>query len=96
MRFSLTTPALLASAILANPAVAQDALGPVAIGDGVNLDPIVDIRFRVETADQPTFPDAASSVSVPLTRKLRLLSRAASATPEKVRTSAASRVSTCW
>ncbi len=63
MRYSLGTSVLLASAAFATPAFAN-AGDPVEIGEGVTLDPILDVRFRIETADQPTFPDNASSVTV--------------------------------
>lgn len=45
--------------------MAQDKpLGPVEIGDGVTLDPIIDVRFRVETAEQDTFAETAESITV--------------------------------
>ena len=63
MRTTFGIAALLASTAFATPALA-DAGDPVEIGEGVTLDPILDVRFRIETADQPTFPDDASSVTV--------------------------------
>lgn len=48
---SVTTPAL------AGP------LDPLTLADGVTLDPILDSRLRLETADQSTQPDTATSVT---------------------------------
>lgn len=48
----------------AAPALAEQPLGPIEIGDEVYIDPILDMNFRVETADQSTFPEAASSVTL--------------------------------
>lgn len=66
MRHSLSLFAV--SSVLfaaATPALAEEKpLGPVEIGDEVFIDPMLDMRVRVETADQATFPDAASSVTV--------------------------------
>ena len=65
MRHTFGTLALLTGLCSAAPALAQDGVfDPVEIGDGVTLDPIVDVRFRVETADQETFPDNATSITV--------------------------------
>jgi len=65
MRHTLSTLALLAGLGFASPAMAQDKpLGPIEIGDGVTLDPIVDMRFRVETAEQSSQADTAESVTV--------------------------------
>lgn len=47
----------------AAPAIAGP-LDPVEIGEGVTLDPILDGRFRLETADQSTFPENATSVTI--------------------------------
>lgn len=64
MRSSVITLAMLASLGAAAPAVAENPLKPIEVGDGVTLDPILDMRFRVETAEQDTFPDTATSVTV--------------------------------
>ncbi|MEM6857511.1 MAG: alginate export family protein [Pseudomonadota bacterium] len=65
MRTKISTLAVLATVGCTAPAWAEDKpLGPVEIGDGVTLDPILDMRFRVETADQSTFPNEADSVTV--------------------------------
>ncbi len=65
MRHTFSTLALLTGLSCAAPAFAQDgALDPIEIGDAVTLDPILDVRFRVETADQSTFAEDASSVTV--------------------------------
>ncbi|MEP0189987.1 MAG: alginate export family protein [Erythrobacter sp.] len=64
MRRTLTSFLALSTAALSAPALAEEPLGPQEIGDEVFIDPILDIRVRVETADQPTFPEAASSVTV--------------------------------
>jgi hypothetical protein len=39
---------------LAAPAFAKDPGAPVPLGDGVTLDPIVDLRVRYESVEQPT------------------------------------------
>ncbi len=64
MRRTLTSILALSTVALSAPALAEEPLGPQEIGDEVFIDPILDIRVRVETADQPTFPEAASSVTV--------------------------------
>ena len=65
MRHTYSTLAFLTGLAFAAPAAAQDGLfDPIEIGDGVTLDPIIDSRFRVETAEQSTFPDTATSVTV--------------------------------
>ncbi|MEL7188418.1 MAG: porin [Pseudomonadota bacterium] len=58
--------ALLVSTSLcfAAPALAEEPLGPIEIGNEVYLDPILDMNLRLDTADQPTFPDAATSVTL--------------------------------
>ncbi|MEO1488563.1 MAG: hypothetical protein AAFR88_03875 [Pseudomonadota bacterium] len=65
-RFAFNTclvTAALAATLSAAPALAGP-LDPIEVGDGVTLDPILDARFRLETADQPTFEEAASSVTI--------------------------------
>ncbi|MEL7199816.1 MAG: alginate export family protein [Pseudomonadota bacterium] len=52
------------SVCAAAPVLAEEPLGPIEIGDEVYIDPILDMRLRVETADQSSFPDAASSVTL--------------------------------
>ncbi|MEM9084720.1 MAG: alginate export family protein [Pseudomonadota bacterium] len=64
MRSKISTFALLVGLGFAAPALAENPLDPVEIGDGVTLDPILDLRFRVETADQSTFPDEATSITL--------------------------------
>lgn len=64
MRRTLTSILALSTVAVSVPALAETPLGPQEIGDEVYIDPILDVRVRVETADQPTFPDAASSVTV--------------------------------
>ncbi|TRD11032.1 hypothetical protein FGU71_03640 [Erythrobacter insulae] len=59
LHFIVLTTALTSAA----PAFAGP-LDPVAVGEGVTLDPILDVLFRVETADQPTFEENATSVTV--------------------------------
>ncbi|MEO1729725.1 MAG: alginate export family protein [Pseudomonadota bacterium] len=71
MRYTISTLAVLACLTSAAPAFAQDEaekkprpFDPVAIGDGVTLDPLLNMRLRVETADQSSFPEEASSITV--------------------------------
>ena len=70
MRHTFGSLALVLGLSAAAPALAQDTekkpgpFDPVSIGEGVTLDPIVDMRFRVETAEQDTFPDTATSITV--------------------------------
>ncbi|MEO0699112.1 MAG: hypothetical protein AAFY81_05260, partial [Pseudomonadota bacterium] len=65
MRHTVSTLAVLTCLATAAPAMAEEKpLGPVEIGDGVTIDPILDMRFRVETADQDTFAEDASSMTV--------------------------------
>ena len=69
MRHTISSLACIAFLTSAAPSFAQDEekkefLGPVEIGDGVTLDPILDVRFRAETADQETFAEDALSVTV--------------------------------
>ena len=64
MRHTVSSLAVLACLSAAAPALAEKPLEPVPIGDGVTLDPILDMRFRVETADQDTFAEDASSITV--------------------------------
>ena len=65
MRHTVSTLAVLTCLVTAAPAMAEEKpLGPVEIGDGVTIDPILDMRFRVETADQDTFAEDATSMTV--------------------------------
>ena len=69
MRQTVSSLACIAFLASAAPAFAQEAkkkepLGPIEIGDGVTLDPILDVRLRAETADQETFAEDALSVTV--------------------------------
>jgi len=64
MRHTVSTLAVLTCLASAAPALAEKPLGPISIGDGVTLDPILDTRFRVETADQETFAEDATSITV--------------------------------
>lgn len=63
MRFKLSACAVLLSTTCAVPALAGP-LDPIEVTEGVTLDPILDTRFRIETADQSTFQDDAQSVTV--------------------------------
>lgn len=62
MRLSLTLLAALASTAMASPAFAGSG-DPIEISEGVTLDPILDLRLRVETAEQSSFEQAATSVT---------------------------------
>ena len=56
-RFLLTAAALAAPLGFAQPALAAPAPrfgDPVAVGDGLTIDPIIDARLRWEHVDQPT------------------------------------------
>ena len=64
MRHTVSTLAVLTCLASAAPAMAEEPLGPIEIGDGVTIDPILDMRFRVETADQETFAEDATSMTV--------------------------------
>ncbi|MEM6909290.1 MAG: alginate export family protein [Pseudomonadota bacterium] len=63
MRHSVSLLAILTGLGMASPALAGP-LDPIEVSEGVTLDPLLDARFRIETADQPTFPDNASSVTI--------------------------------
>lgn len=63
MRHTISLFALTAACSAASPALAGP-LDPIEVGEGVTVDPILDIRLRLETADQPTFPDTATSITV--------------------------------
>jgi len=64
MRHTLSTLAVVTCLANAAPALAEKPLEPVPIGEDVTIDPILDMRFRVETADQDTFAEDATSVTV--------------------------------
>ncbi|MDD3800228.1 MAG: alginate export family protein [Novosphingobium sp.] len=53
MRTVVSGVAAILMASAATPALAQSYGGPTEIGDGVTLDPIVDLRLRYESVDQP-------------------------------------------
>lgn len=64
MRHTISTLAVLAALSAAAPAVAGP-LDPIEIGEGVELDPILDVRLRYETSDQDdVFAEKAESVTV--------------------------------
>lgn len=65
MRSTLSSLLALTALGCGAPAMAEGKpFGPMQIGDGVTLDPIVDVRLRAETAEQDTFADTAESVTV--------------------------------
>lgn len=67
MRKVLPGVAAMMMASAATPALAQDSWGgPIAIGDGVTLDPIIDARLRFETVDQDTAADNAEALTLRL------------------------------
>ncbi|MDY7097702.1 MAG: alginate export family protein [Pseudomonadota bacterium] len=63
MRLIASACVALLSTTAAVPAIAGP-LDPVELGEGVTLDPILDARLRLETADQSTQADTATSVTV--------------------------------
>lgn len=63
MRFTYLACAAMPAFIAAAPALAGP-LDPKPIAEGVTLDPIIDGRLRLETADQSNFPETANSVTV--------------------------------
>jgi len=70
MRHTISTLAVLVCLAGATPAFAEEEekkprpFDPIEIGDGVTLDPLVDVRLRFETADFSNFPEEATSVTV--------------------------------
>jgi hypothetical protein len=58
------TAAVLPLAIVAAPAQADGFLGPVPLGSGLSLDPILAARLRFETVDQANLPDAAEAATL--------------------------------
>lgn len=63
MRQTISAVLALSSLGFSAPALAE------AHGDGggeseVTIEPILDVRLRLETADQPTFPDSATSLTI--------------------------------
>ncbi len=67
MRKVLPGVAAMMMASAATPALAQDSWGgPIAIGDGVTLDTIIDVRLRFETVDQDTAADNAEALTLRL------------------------------
>jgi hypothetical protein len=61
--FFLTTSALSLGLLPANSALAQGS-GPQEIAGGVTLDPVIDLRLRLETSDQDNAVDAATAVTL--------------------------------
>ena len=66
MKTALTGVAAMIMACAATPALARNPGGPVAIGDGVTLDPMVDLRLRYEHVDQDNALDAADALTLRL------------------------------
>lgn len=67
MGVSMRSTYLACAAMLAVTAAAPALAGPLdpkPIAEGVTLDPILDGRLRLETADQSNFPETATSVTV--------------------------------
>lgn len=62
-KLSLSAVAL-SIAIAAVPAHAEGFLGPIPLGEGVSLDPILVARLRYETVDQANQPDNADAVTL--------------------------------
>jgi hypothetical protein len=63
----MTKTLLLAAAAIAATATAahaQDFGAPLPIAEGMTLDPIIALRLRHETVDQPTFPDSAHALTL--------------------------------
>ena len=56
--------AALAIATAATQAHAQDLGDPIAVAEGVTLDPIVAARLRYETVDQANFPNSADALTL--------------------------------
>jgi hypothetical protein len=48
----------------ASLAHAQDFGAPMAVGEGISLDPILAARLRYETVDQDSFPDSAEALTL--------------------------------
>lgn len=64
MRHTISTLAVIAALTAAAPAVAGP-LDPVEIGEGVELDPILNVNLRYETADQDAvFAEKAESLTI--------------------------------
>ncbi|MEM1050516.1 MAG: alginate export family protein [Pseudomonadota bacterium] len=64
MRHTISAFAFLVALTAATPAIAGP-LDPVEIAEGVELDPILDVRLRYETADQDAvFADNAESITI--------------------------------
>ncbi|OCC25373.1 hypothetical protein MB02_01530 [Croceicoccus estronivorus] len=66
MRTVVSSGLAILMASVATPALAQNWGGPTAIGDGVTLDPIVDLRLRYENVDQDNPVDDADAVTLRL------------------------------
>lgn len=63
MRYCLLCCAVLPALAVAAPATAAEG-DPIEFADGATFDPIIDLRLRVETVDQPTFADDATAMTL--------------------------------
>ena len=66
MKIIVSSAAAMLMAGVATPALAQSFGGPMEIGDGVTLDPIVDLRLRYENVSQDNPVDDADAITVRL------------------------------
>ncbi|QKG72186.1 alginate export family protein [Erythrobacter mangrovi] len=63
MRYFLLCCAVVPATIVAPPVAAAEG-DPIKFVEGVTFDPIIDLRLRVETVDQPTFVDDATALTL--------------------------------
>lgn len=68
MKYKLmTTAAVIATAVCGTPALAGETWGgPMEVGDGVTLDPIIDARLRYEHVDQDNPTPSADALTIRL------------------------------
>ena len=66
MKTVVSSVAAILMASAATPVFAQSYGGPMEIGDGVTLDPIIDLRLRYESVDQDNPVDDADAVTLRL------------------------------
>ena len=66
MKRTLTGAAAIMMAGAASPALAQNWGGPIEIGRGVSLDPVIDMRLRYEHVEQDNAEDNAAALTLRL------------------------------